>query len=167
MTARVRLNQVFRHLCGWPAWAVACLACCAGPGSIAADTAKSGIDFARDVQPLLVNRCVKCHGAEKQEGGLRLDARGPALKGGDSGPVIEPGKATESRLIHLVTGGEPENPMPPEGERLGSEQVAVLRAWIDQGAPWPEDGQLAPIRSSHWSLQPLRSPPVPVVSGAA
>jgi len=119
------------------------------------------------VQPLLVNRCVKCHGAERQEGGLRLDARGPALKGGDSGPVIEPGKATESRLIHLVTGGEPENPMPPEGERLRTEQVAVLRAWIDQGAPWPEDGQPAPIRSSHWSLQPLRSPPVPVVSGAA
>jgi len=125
------------------------------------------IDFARDVRPLLASRCVACHGAEKQEGGLRLDARTPALKGGDSGPVIEPGKAGSSRLVHLVTGGEPETPMPPEGERLSAAEIALLRGWIDQGAPWPDDGPAAPVRSSHWSLQPLRSLPPPVVAGAA
>jgi mono/diheme cytochrome c family protein len=167
MTANVRLNPVLRRVCRWPAWTVACLACCVATRGAASDTAESAIDFARDVRPLLASRCVDCHGADKQEGGLRLDARGPAFKGGDSGPVIEPGKAAESRLVHLVAGGEPETPMPPQGERLSSEQIALLRAWIDQGAAWPDDGQAASIRSRHWSLQPLRSPPVPVVSGAA
>ena len=148
-------------------WPVACLACCAVARVVGGEPGGATVDFARDVRPLLASRCVECHGVEKQEGGLRLDARGPALKGGDSGAVIEPGKAAESRLIHLVAGGEPETPMPPEGERLAPDQIALLRVWIDQGAAWPDDGQAAPIQSRHWSLQPLRLPAVPAVSGAA
>jgi len=112
-------------------------------------------DFARDIQPLFANHCVKCHGLEKQKGGLRLDAKAAALKGGDDGRVIVPGKSAESRLVHLVAGLETDKLMPPKGERLTPEQVGLLRAWIDQGAPWPDDGKRARARSEHWSLQAL------------
>ena len=113
------------------------------------------IDFARDIQPLFGKHCLKCHGPEKQKGGLRLDAKSAALKGGDDGRVIVAGKSAESRLVQLVAGLETDKFMPPKGERLTTEQVGLLRAWIDQGAPWPDEGKLARVRSGHWSLQPL------------
>ena len=114
-------------------------------------------DFARDIQPLFANHCVKCHGAEKQKSGLRLDTKTAALKGGDSGKVIVPGKSTESRLVHLVAGLDAKEIMPPKDERLSPEQVGLIRAWIDQGANWPEDADVARVRSEHWSLQALPS----------
>jgi len=113
-------------------------------------------DFARDIQPLFAERCVKCHGAEKQKGGLRLDSKAAALKGGDDGKVIAPGNSAESRLVHLVAGLEQDTIMPPKGARLTPEQVGILRAWIDQGANWPETVTRAV--STHWSLQPLKPP---------
>ena len=112
------------------------------------------VDFVRDIQPLLADRCIKCHGPEKQKGGLRLDGKAAAMKGGDDGKAIETGKSAESRLIHLVAGLDEEKVMPPKGERLTAAQIGLLRAWIDQGAKWPDDAKLA--RSEHWSLQPLR-----------
>jgi len=123
--------------------------------------AATTIDFTRDIQPLLSANCEKCHGAEKQKGGLRLDAKSAALKGGDDGKVIVPGKSAESRLIHLVAGLEPDKPMPPKGERLSLEQISRLRAWIDQGAPWPDDGKAVRVRNDHWSLQPVQRPDPP------
>jgi len=122
------------------------------------------IDFARDIQPLFSGRCVKCHGAEKQKGGLRLDVRSAALKGGDSGPAMIEGKSAESRLIHLVAGLEKDGLMPPKGERLTPEEVGVLRAWIDQGLKWPEDVGAARARNGHWSLQQLRTPVPPALA---
>src|SRR5262249_17345495 len=59
------------------------------------------IDFPRDIQPILARSCLTCHGPEKQKGGLRLDDADAALKGGNSGPVIKPGDAAQSRLLHL------------------------------------------------------------------
>src|SRR5690242_1447425 len=73
------------------------------------------IHFARDIQPLFQTRCVECHGANKQKAGLRLDAGEAALRGGDSGPAIVPGKSGESKLIHLVAGLDPKTKMPPRG----------------------------------------------------
>src|SRR5436190_9860407 len=121
-------------------------------------------DFARDIQPLFAERCVKCHGAEKQKGGLRLDSKAAALKGGDDGKVIVPGKSAESRLVHLITGLEPDTIMPPKGERLTLQQVGLLRAWIDQGANWPDITTTRAV-STHWSLQPLKAPVVPQTNG--
>ena len=121
------------------------------------------VDFARDIQPLLADRCVKCHGAEKQKSDLRLDAKAFAMRGGDSGKVIEPGKSAESRLIHLVAGLEEDTVMPPKGGRLTAAQIGLLRAWIDQGANWPDEKK---VRSEHWSLQPLRAPAVPGNGGS-
>ena len=112
-------------------------------------------DYTRDIQPLFANHCLKCHGPEKQKGGLRLDVKLAALKGGDDGKVILPGRSADSRLVHLVAGLEADKTMPPKGERLSVEQIGLLRAWIDQGASWPDDGKMARVRSEHWSLQPL------------
>jgi mono/diheme cytochrome c family protein len=116
-------------------------------------------DFARDIQPLFADKCVKCHGPEKQKGGLRLDSKAAAFKGGDEGKVIVPGKSSESRLVHLVAGLEKDVIMPPKGERLTTQEVSLLRAWIDQGANWPESAMRP--QNTHWSLQPLQAPVVP------
>ena len=112
------------------------------------------VDFVRDIQPLLADRCIQCHGPDKQKGGLRLDVRAAALKGGDEGKAFLPGRSAESRMVHLVAGLDEEKRMPPKGERLTLAEIGLLRAWIDQGANWPGDAQQA--RSEHWSLQPLR-----------
>jgi hypothetical protein len=96
------------------------------------------IDFATEIQPLLEQNCIRCHGATRQKGGLRLDQSEFYLKGGRNGPVILPGDSTNSPLIQLVARVDPDSVMPPqgEGEPLTSGQVALLRAWIDQGAWW-------------------------------
>ncbi len=112
------------------------------------------VDFVRDIQPLFADHCIKCHGPEKQKGGLRLDGKAAAMKGGDEGKTFVPGKSAESLMIHLVAGLDEEKVMPPKGERLTAAQIGLLRAWIDQGANWPDDGKVA--RSEHWSLQTLR-----------
>jgi mono/diheme cytochrome c family protein len=73
-------------------------------------------DYLRQVKPLLAGRCYACHGALKQEAGLRLDTAELMRKGGDSGPVAQPGKSAESSLIERVTHADPDTRMPPEGE---------------------------------------------------
>lgn len=102
--------------------------------------ASTPIDFARDIQPILETTCLRCHGAVKPKGGLRLDTRDTALRGGANGPVILPGRSGESRLIHAVARLDAETQMPPpgKGEPLTAEQVGRLRAWIDQGVKWDE-----------------------------
>jgi mono/diheme cytochrome c family protein len=101
--------------------------------------AKRAVDFKKDIQPLLKDHCLKCHGASRKEAGLRLDRRDDALNGGDSGPIFVSGKSDESRLIQYVAGVDPDVVMPPEGEKLTDDQIGLLRAWIDQGAKWPEE----------------------------
>ena len=116
------------------------------------------VDFKRDIEPAFQEHCVKCHGAEKQKGGLRLDAKVFAMRGGDDGQVIVPGKADESKLIHLVTERDKGKFMPSKGDRLHADQIALLKTWIDQGAIWPDDGKIAEVRSDLWSLQPIKKP---------
>src|SRR5262245_11503511 len=136
------------------------------PRILAADLpppADRRIDFARDIRPLFVKHCFACHGPEKQKGGLRLDRKADALKGGDDGAVLVAGKRAESPLIHLIAGLEKDRVMPPKGERLAAEQIGVFRAWIDQGAEWPQaadDGD--PL--DWWSLRPIARPGLPNLS---
>jgi mono/diheme cytochrome c family protein len=81
-------------------------------------SAKS-IDFARDVQPIFERHCLSCHGVDKQRGGLRLDDKESALKGGENhAPDIRPGRSADSPLIHFVAGLVPDMQMPQKGERL-------------------------------------------------
>jgi len=123
------------------------------------------IDFVRDVKPILEQACHSCHGPEKQKSGYRLDLRHPALTGGEgSAPNIVPGKSAESPLIHFVSNLVEDMLMPSKGDRLTTDQIGLLRAWIDQGAVWPDDGQtdlLAESWKTHWSFQPMERPVVP------
>jgi mono/diheme cytochrome c family protein len=128
--------------------------------------AQKQVDYARDIQPILASRCYRCHGQEGQEGGLRLHRKAAALAGGDSGAALVAGKSAESLLIQYVTGlNDNETIMPPEGEgeRLTTEQVALLRAWIDQGIAWPASADPKETGPRHWSFEPIADPPLPTV----
>src|SRR3954468_2613971 len=95
-------------------------------------------DFAREVYPLLEQHCLKCHGPEKQKGGLRFDTKEGAFKAGESGEkAIIPGHASESLLIRLVSSKDDTERMPSKGEPLSVAQVELLKRWIDAGAEWP------------------------------
>lgn len=100
----------------------------------AASEAAAPVDFARDVRPLLQQRCVECHGPEKQNGGYRLDQRSRALAGVMRRNIV-PGSSAGSVLHQRISGGGPQ--MPPK-EPLASEEIATLRQWIDEGASWPD-----------------------------
>ncbi|MCH8923635.1 MAG: DUF1549 domain-containing protein, partial [Planctomycetes bacterium] len=121
------------------------------------------VDYARDVKPLLKNKCYACHGRVKQEAGLRLDAGRLVLAGGDDGKVVVPGKGTASKLIARVSSPDADERMPPEGAALSADQVALLRSWIDQGAKVPADETVAPKADRHWAFQPIRRVKVPQV----
>src|SRR5579883_852508 len=88
-----------------------------------------GIDFSRDIQPIFQQRCAMCHGPKAHLSGLRLDDRESAKR------VIQPGKASESRLIQMVKGTTGKV-MPPVGPKLTDAQIALIAKWIDQGANW-------------------------------
>src|SRR5438128_1566808 len=85
--------------------------------------------FERDVRPVLVERCVKCHGPTKASGGLRLDSREAMLNGGDSGPAVVSGKPAESRLVKAVRRDKGVEPMPPD-KALEPAAVSALEKWI-------------------------------------
>ena len=145
--------------------------------------------FLERVQPLLDARCGACHGADKADGGLRLDSREAVLGGGDSGPAVVPGEPDQSLLLMAVTRTHKVLEMPPEDE-LSADDVAALKRWIEEGAPWPAarpatsgapDPQGEPIgdawsdsrnpivrlfageRLELWSLKPMRRPDLPTV----
>jgi mono/diheme cytochrome c family protein len=107
---------------------------------------KKKIDFGRDVEPILKASCLQCHVGEKAQGGLRLDSRAAALAGGVSGKSIVAGDSAASLLLARVRGEGGGMRMPPGGE-LPRGQIALLAAWIDQGAEWP-DGAAALGNSS-------------------
>ncbi len=94
------------------------------------------IDFRRDVHPLLKQHCLDCHGPSQQMNGLRLDRRGEALKAGAR--IVVPGSSEQSRLYLKLIGTQFGMQMPPTGA-LAPELINILKAWIDQGAEWPDD----------------------------
>ena len=122
--------------------------------------AAAPVDFVREVRPIFEKYCYECHGDNKQKGGLRLDVKSAALKGGDShGPDIIPGKAKQSHLLQVVTSSDEDEVMPPKGTRLNVTQIATLTAWIDQGTVWPDGVDAVKLKDTrdHWSFKPLRS----------
>lgn len=123
------------------------------------------VEFAKDIQPLLAERCYSCHGPDKQKGDLRWDLKASAFQSGDHGPRIVPGHSAQSRVIQLVAGLDPDSVMPPKGERLTSAQIGLLRAWIDQGASWPESA-VARLdnKLNHWAFKAPIRPRVPAVA---
>jgi mono/diheme cytochrome c family protein len=124
--------------------------------------------FESRVRPLLAEHCHSCHGPNKQEGGLRLDLKEAAFKGGDAGPVILPGNREESPIIEAVrrTGA---TPMPPK-QALADVDVNTLIQWIEKGAHWPDTpsaSHAAADPAAHWSFQPVALPLVPDVHDSA
>lgn len=121
------------------------------------------IDFASDVLPILQSRCYDCHGPKKQEAALRWDQKASVLKGGESGPAILPGKSEESLMIIAVAHLRDDLQMPKKGDPLTPEQIGVLRAWIDQGANWPEPlaGATTETKTNHWAFKSPSRPSVP------
>jgi ankyrin repeat protein len=95
------------------------------------------VDFRRDVQPILQQNCIECHGPSQQKHGFRLDRRRDAMRGG-TGIVIKPGTSSISRLYLKLIGSQYGPQMPLNGP-LSPEQIDIIRAWIDQGAEWPDD----------------------------
>jgi hypothetical protein len=126
------------------------------------------VEFVRDVKPILVQNCSRCHGQQKQQAGLRLDTARGILDGGNSGPVVRPGKSQESLLHKAITGHPDVHAMPPKGPRLTREQIAVLQNWIDQGAraPASESPDHTRIASNHWAFQTPVRPREPEVQNA-
>jgi hypothetical protein len=101
--------------------------------------AESRVDFVKDIQPILQQQCVKCHGEEKQKGKLRLDSREAALKGGKAGPALVEGDAEKSEMVRRISLPKSDDDfMPSEGEPLPKAQVDRIKEWINQGAVWPE-----------------------------
>jgi mono/diheme cytochrome c family protein len=122
------------------------------------------VEFARDVRPILARACFSCHGPDKQRSGLRLDRKADALNGGDIGAAILPGDSAGSPLILYVAGAEPDMVMPPKGDRLTREEIGVLRAWVDRGAVWPDDGDGEEKAETWWSFRPITRPAFPTLS---
>lgn len=120
----------------------------------------SAVDFDQEIRPLLQKHCVECHGEKKQKGELRLDAKPYALKGGHDGPVTIAGSAAKSPLCLCITSIDDDERMPPKGEPLSAAQIALVKAWIESGAVWPEDAadRAAAVdkRLQHWSAQPVK-----------
>ena len=105
--------------------------------------ADTKVDFAKDIQPILQESCVKCHGSEKQKGELRLDSKAAAMKGGKDGAVITAGQADKSDLYRRITlAAGSDDIMPSKGDPLTKAQTDLVRDWINQGATWP-DGLVA------------------------
>jgi hypothetical protein len=122
-------------------------------------------DFARDVLPVLRRACLECHDADQAKGGLRLDSRDHALRGGESGPALQPGNPDGSELIRRIElPRDHPDAMPRRGEGLSAADVQSLRAWVAAGAPWPDLADASPVR--HWAYLPPVKPEPPAVRRA-
>jgi mono/diheme cytochrome c family protein len=147
----------------------------APPAQPAADDAKAAEFFESRVRPLLVERCVECHGPEKQKSNLRLDSLAAILKGGDSGPALVPGKPEESLLVEVL-GYSSDIKMPPKS-KLPPREIADVTQWIKRGAHWPNakppvpdkpgkpaSPQITDEQRAFWAFRPPVDPEIPSVA---
>jgi hypothetical protein len=145
------------------------------PGAATAAEKDDGARFFRErIEPVLAAECYKCHSASapKLRGGLALDTRAGLLRGGDSGPVVVPGKSDESPLVQALRHEEG-LAMPPKKPKLPDRVIADVAAWVDMGAPDPRTGSNAAESGNdprldearrHWAFQPVRKAAPPSVN---
>lgn len=118
------------------------------------------VDYQRDIQPILAEKCWHCHGADAatRQGGLRLDDAAAAVRGGESGPAFVVGKSKESRLIERIHSSDADAVMPPpkEAKPLTDREKKLLADWIDQGAQF----------STHWAFEAPKKLPLPGADNA-
>ena len=146
---------------------VSLVAMCWCAGGRAADPAPLEF-FEKQVRPVLVEKCLSCHGAEKPKGGLRLDSREGLVKGGHSGAAIVPGKPKDGLFLTAILHTDNDLKMPPGG-KLPANEIAALTKWVELGAPWPEKitlaapDAIAKATVKHWAFRPVQRPTVPEV----
>jgi formylglycine-generating enzyme required for sulfatase activity len=115
-------------------------------GAMAAPGADK-VDFATEIKPLLESACLSCHGTEKPKGDLQLTTRAMAIKGGEKGTSLVPGKSADSPLYKsTVLPPDHDDIMPPKGDPLTKGQADTLKRWIDEGANWPEAVTLTKVQ---------------------
>jgi hypothetical protein len=126
------------------------------------------VDFAHDVAPLLKARCAECHTNGNYKGSFSLDTRADVLKK----KAVVPGKGNDSEIIRRVTSTDPDVRMPSKGEPLSAKEVALLRAWIDEGFAWEEGfsfriaDYVPPLKPRRPPLPPGRDHPIDRLLGA-
>ena len=115
------------------------------------------VDFRSDIKPIFEQYCIECHGPSQQMHGFRLDRRSDAMRGATI-PVITPGKSEASRLYLKLAGNQYGPQMPPTGP-LSSDQINLIKSWIDQGAEWPDDlsGEKAPKPSDPRAVEVMNA----------
>jgi len=142
----------------------------------ARDGSTAGLEyFEKQVRPLLVEHCYKCHSdVLKKKAGLLMTSRASLLAGGDSGPALIPGKADQSLLIKAVRHLDPDLKMPPKKKKLSPGQINILTRWVTMGAPMPKklDSGQTPDASGdsgedHWAWKPISKPKPPSVRDRA
>ena len=136
------------------------------PNSSSVREESHDVEYERDIRPLFQQRCYSCHGPDGSESGLRMDQKEAAMLGGDRGRILVAGSPDESRLIDVLTGDDEDvGLMPPDGEGtpFSEEEIELVRAWIAQGASWPDEGK-SQTRSSHWAFQPFTRPNLPTLN---
>jgi mono/diheme cytochrome c family protein len=126
------------------------------------------VDYLKQIKPLLKERCFACHGALKQRGGLRLDTVAFMKEGGDSGPALDIKSPAKSLLVQRLQATD-ETRMPPkdEAEHFTPQQIALVRAWIAQGAPGPAQETAEEDPRKHWAFRAPVRPAMPKLKNPA
>ncbi len=93
-------------------------------------TTSGDVSFAKDILPIFVDNCFKCHGGDKTEKGLILNSYTSVMAGSQNGAVIVAGSAADSMLFQLVSNGK----MPKSGTKLTDQQLELIKNWINSGA---------------------------------
>jgi len=120
----------------------------------------AAVDFQKEVLPILQQRCVECHGADKQKGKLRLDTKADFFKGGKDGEIVKAGDAANSEFYkRLILPKDNDERMPPKGDALTAPQIETLKNWINEGAKWP-DGVTVPAPAPTAAAAPSAAPVV-------
>ena len=128
--------------------------------------AEERINYEREIKPILRSRCYSCHGALKQEAGLRLDTGELLRRGGDGGAAVIAQDPKGSLLIERVSATDESARMPPEGEPLTGDQIRLIRDWISQGAISPENEPAEEDPREHWSFKAPQRTNTPIVRRA-
>ncbi|MBI1318747.1 MAG: DUF1553 domain-containing protein [Candidatus Hydrogenedens sp.] len=128
------------------------------PALLSLSAAAEGVDFMRDVHPILAEHCYQCHGGGKSKGGLKLDSREAVLEGGSDGAVVVLGDSAGSRLMQLISAADPADRMPPKGPGLNANEIAVMAAWINEGLVWDDAVPALPSYDAPLALRDVALP---------
>jgi len=123
------------------------------------DAAKRQVDFSTDIKPILIKHCVRCHSGPKKEGSFSVDHLHSFLLGGESGEAVLKGKSAKSLLIELVLGNDKDTAMPQKGAPVSLPEIALLRAWIDQGVSWEKGFTFAKFPRAKLAPRVVKLPP--------